>query len=79
VVAVADDLAATFAAFRAADSANLLRRSAERAVAGGMSGPRPVDPGAGTRLIGLAAGAAPGLLTRYMDNRIARAQRAANP
>jgi 3-dehydrosphinganine reductase len=57
--------------------------SAERVsrelIAATEAGQARLLPGAGTRLIGLAAGAAPGLLARYMDHRIAQAQRAANP
>ena len=54
-------------------------RVARELIAATETGQARLLPGAGTRLIGLAAGAAPGLLARYMDNRIARAQRAANP
>jgi 3-dehydrosphinganine reductase len=54
-------------------------RVARELIAATEAGQARLLPGAGTRLIGLAAGAAPGLLARYMDSRIARAQRAANP
>lgn len=51
-------------------------RLARELIAATEAGRARLLPGAGTRLIGLAAGAAPGLLARYMDHRIARAQRA---
>jgi 3-dehydrosphinganine reductase len=44
-------------------------------IAGTESGRPRVIPGASTRLLRFAAGAAPGLLARYMDSVIAKAQR----
>jgi 3-dehydrosphinganine reductase len=44
-------------------------------IEGTESGKARVIPGASTRLLRFASGAVPGLLARYMDRAIARAQR----
>src|SRR5882757_2339434 len=44
-------------------------------ITGTQTGRPRVIPGASTRLLRFASGAVPGLLARYMDNVIARAQR----
>jgi 3-dehydrosphinganine reductase len=54
-------------------------RVARALIAATEAGQARLLPGASARLIGLATGAAPGLLARYMDAVIARAQRAATP
>ncbi|MEU4233838.1 SDR family NAD(P)-dependent oxidoreductase [Nonomuraea sp. NPDC026600] len=56
----------------------LTPESVARAIlAGTVTGRARVIPGAGTRALRLAAGAAPGLLSRYMDHVIRRAHRPA--
>jgi len=44
---------------------------------GTESGRASVIPGAGTKLIAIASGAAPSLVARYMDSLIAKARRKA--
>ena len=66
-------------ALSSGENALSAERVARELIAATEAGKARLLPGASTRLIGLAVRAAPGLLARYMDNRIARAQRAANP
>ncbi len=66
-------------ALSSGENALSAERVARQLIAATEAGKARLLPGASTRLLGLAAGAAPGLLARYMDSTIARAQRAAKP
>jgi 3-dehydrosphinganine reductase len=66
-------------ALSSGENALSAERVARELIAATEAGKARLLPAASTRLIGLAAGAVPGLLAWYIDSRIARAQRAAKP